>query len=336
MRRQMTGIAGNDMKAIRVHAFGSADALQLEEVDDPAPGPGEALVRIHAAGVNPVDTYISAGTYARLPDLPFIPGIDGAGVVESVGHGVAALSVGQRVYVSGSMAGNVGDCYAEKAVCPETALFPLPDAASFAAGAAIGIPYATAYQALFGRGRAKPGETVFIHGASGAVGTACVQLARAHGLTVMGSAGSERGRSLTKEQGAHHALDHTTDGYVESLRDLTGGNGPDLIIEMLANVNLAKDLSVIGPSGRIVIVGNRGTIEINPRDAMARDVDVLGMVLWNCGDSELRAIHAALIAGLENGTLNPVIGREFPLAEAGAAHVAVMEPGAYGKIVLVP
>jgi len=324
------------MKAIRVHAFGGVDALQFQDVDDPVPSPGEALVRIHAAGVNPVDTYISAGIYARLPDLPFIPGIDGAGVIESVGHGVASLTVGQRVYVSGSMAGNIGDCYAEKAVCPESALFPLPDAASFAAGAAIGIPYATAYQALFGRGRAKPGETVFVHGASGAVGTATVHLARAHGLTVIGSAGSERGRSLVEEQGAQHVLDHTTDDYIGILRDLTGTNGPNVIIEMLANANLVKDLSVIGQSGRIVIVGNRGTIEINPRDAMGRDIDVLGMVLWNCGDRELRSIHAALIAGLENGTLNPVIGREFPLAEAGAAHTTVMEPGAYGKIVLVP
>ena len=324
------------MKAIRVHAFGGTDALQLEDVDDPAPGPGEALVRIHAAGVSPVDTYISGGTYARLPDLPFIPGIDGAGVVEAVGHGVAALSVGQRVYISGSMIGNIGDCYAEKAVCSESVLFSLPDSASFAAGATIGIPYATAYQALFGRGRGKPGETVFVHGASGAVGTATVQLARAHGMTVIGSAGSDRGRSLVEEQGAHHALDHTANGYIDTLRDLTGGNGPDVIIEMLANANLAKDLSVIGQCGRIVVVGNRGTVEINPRDAMARDVDVLGMVLWNCGERELRATHAALIAGLNNGTLNPVIGREFPLAQAGAAHTAVMEPGAYGKVVLVP
>ena len=104
-------------------------------------------------------------------------------------------------------------------------LLPLPDSTSFAAGAAIGIPYATAYYALFGRGRAKPGETVFVHGASGAVGTATVQLARAHGMTVVGSAGSDRGVSMVEEQGAHHALDHTADGYIEGLRDITGGNG---------------------------------------------------------------------------------------------------------------
>ena len=251
-----------------------------------------------------------------------------------IGHGVAELAVGQRVYVAGSLAGGIGDCYAEKAVCSQTVLLPLPEGVSFAAGAAIGIPYATAYQALFGRGRAKPGETVFVHGASGAVGTATLQLARAQGMTVIGSAGSERGRALVAAQGAHHVLDHTTDGYIATLRDITGGNGPDVIIEMLANVNLAQDLSVIAPRGRIVIVGNRGTIEINPRDAMARDADVLGMVLWNCPDREHRAIHAALVAGLANGTLNPVVGREFPLADAGAAQTAVMEPGAYGKIVL--
>ena len=322
------------MKAIRVHAFGGPEALQLDEVPDPTPDAGEALVRIHAAGVNPVDTYICAGVYAQLPELPYVPGIDGAGVIEAIGHGVAGLTVGQRVYVAGSMAGNIGDCYAEKAVIPETALFPLPDTVSFAAGAAIGIPYATAYHALFGRGGAKPGETVFIHGASGAVGTAVVQLARAHGMTVIGSAGSARGLAMVEEQGAHHVVDHTTEGYIERLRDLTAGNGPNLIIEMLANVNLANDLSVIAQFGRIVIVGNRGTIEINPRDAMGRDADIRGMVLWNCPERDHRAIHAALGAGLESGALNPVVGKEFTLAEAGQAQTAVMELGAYGKIVI--
>lgn len=324
------------MKAICVHEWGGPEVMRLEQVPDPAPGPGEAVVKVEAAGVNPVDTYIRTGLYPRLPPLPYVPGGDAAGVVEAIGEEATQVASGQRVYIAGAVGGRMNGCYAEQVVRPAAVLFPLPDGMSFAAGAAIGIPYATAYRGLFERGRARPGETVFIHGASGAVGVAAIQLARARGMTVIGSAGSDRGRALASQQGAHHVLDHAREGYIDSLRDLTGGKGPDLILEMLANVNLAKDLSVVARFGRIVVIGNRGTIEINPREAMTREADVLGLALWNCTGAQIMSIHAALGAGLANGTLKPVIGRELPLAEAAQAHTAVLEPGAYGKIVLVP
>lgn len=324
------------MKAIRTHEFGEPQVMVLEEADDPAPGPGQAVVRIEAAGVNPVDTYVRSGVYANLPDLPYTPGGDAAGVVEAVGEGVANLSVGQRVYIAAIAGGHLTGAYAEKSANAIAELFPLPDNISFAQGSAIGVPYGTAYYGLFQRGRAQPGETLFIHGASGSVGTAAIQLARARGLSVIGSAGTERGKALVLEQGADHVLDHTSEGYIDELRELTGGEGPDLILEMLANVNLAKDLSVIARYGRIVVIGNRGTIEINPRDTMGRDVDIRGLALWNCPTGELTRIHAALGAGLANGTLNPVINTEMPLADAAQAHVKVLEPGAHGKIVLVP
>ncbi len=324
------------MKAIRVQEWGGPEVMRLEEVTDPRPGPGEAVVKVEAAGVNPVDTYIRAGTYPQLPPLPHVPGGDAGGVVEAVGEGVTAVASGQHVYVAGCVGERLSGCYAEKVVRPAGELFPLPDGVSFAAGAAIGVPCATAYRGLFLRGRAKPGETVFIHGASGAVGVAAIQLARARGLNVIGSAGTDRGRELALQQGAHHLVDHTSEDHIDEVRDLTGGKGPDLILEMLANVNLENDLSLVARHGRIVIIGNRGTIEINPRQAMMREVDVLGLALWNCTEAEFASIHAALIAGLANGTLDPVIGRELPLAEAPQAHKAVLEPGAYGKIVLVP
>ncbi len=324
------------MKAIRVHEWGAAEVMRLEEVADPTAGPGEAVVRVAAAGVNPVDTYIRSGTYTKLPPLPFVPGSDAGGVVESVGDGVSEVAVGQRVYVAGPVGGRMTGCYAELVCGPAREFFPLPDGVSFAAGAAIGVPYATAYRGLMHRGRARPGETVFVHGASGAVGTAAIQIARAHGLTVIGSAGSDRGRELALREGAHHVLDHTQAGYMDALPGLTGGRGPELILEMLANVNLARDMTAVARFGRIVVIGNRGTIEVNPRETMTRDADVRGMALWNATDAELASIHAALIAGLANGTLKPVIGRELPLADAAEAHVAVLEPGAYGKIVLVP
>lgn len=320
------------MKAIRVREFGGPEVMKLEEAPDLKPGKGEVVVRIHAAGVNPVDAYIRSGTYARKPQLPYTPGADGGGVVESVSEGVTHVRAGDRVYVNVSVSGT----YAQLALCPASGVHPLPQKVSYAQGAAMGVPYGTAYRALFQRAHAQPGETVFIHGASGGVGSAAVQLARAAGMHVIGTAGSGRGRELVRKEGAHEVLDHHAPGYLDRLRDLTGGRGPDVILEMLANVNLAKDLGVLAQRGRVVVIGNRGSIEINPRDAMARDAAILGMTLFNVNDDDMASIHAALVAGLESGTLRPVVGQEIPLAEAPRAHQAVMESGAYGKIVLVP
>jgi len=163
-----------------------------------------------------------------------------------------------------------------------------------------------------------------------------VQLARAAGIVVIGTAGSDQGLQLVKAQGAHHTLNHSTDGYLDELMKLTEGRGVDVILEMLANKNLARDLTVLAKKGRVVVIGNRGTIEINPRDLMGRDADIRGMTLWATTDAEFKEIHAALVAGLDNGTLRPVIAQMIPLAEAARAHVEVMKPsGAQGKIVLM-
>ena len=318
------------MKAIRVKEFGGPEVLQLEEVPTPQPGPGEVLVRIHAAGVNPVETYIRAGTYARLPELPYTPGNDGAGVVERVGADVSEFKAGDRIYTSGSLSGT----YAEFALCKKEQVHPLPANVSFAQGAAMGTPYATAYRGLLQRADAKPGETVLVHGASGGVGTAAVQLARAHGLRVVGTAGSDEGFKLVREQGAHEVFDHRAHDHFEKIMKATDGHGVDVIVEMLANANLGKDLTILAKAGRVVIIGSRGPVEINPRDTMQRDADVRGMILPNTPPAEMASIHAALVAGLENGTLRPVIGKEFSLADATDAHRAVMAPGAIGKTVL--
>ncbi len=320
------------MKAIRVHEFGGPEVMKVEEVPDLQPGAGQVAVRIRAVGVNPVDTYIRAGMYARKPPLPYTPGSDAAGDVTAVGEGVRHVNVGDRVYTSGTVTG----AYAEQALCNADQVHRLADRVSYAQGAAMNVPYATAYRALFHRARGVPGETVLVHGASGGVGTGAVQLARAAGFTVIGTGGTERGRELVKENGAHHVLDHGADDYLDQLMRLTDGRGVDVILEMLANVNLAKDLTVLAQFGRVVVIGNRGTIEINPRDAMGRDAAILGMTLFNVSPADLVSIHAALVAGLENGTLNPIVGQELPLADAPRAHEEVMKPGAYGKIVLIP
>ena len=319
------------MKAIRVNEFGGPEVLRLEEVATPRPAPGEVLVRIHAIGVNPVETYIRAGTYARLPALPYTPGNDGAGVVEQIGHSVTEFKPGDHVYTAGSLSGT----YAEFALCRTDQAHRLPENASFAQGAAMGTPYATAYRGLFQRAEAKPGETVLVHGASGGVGTAAVQLARARGLRVFGTAGSDEGRKLVREQGAHEVFDHRAPDHFEQIMNATNERGVDVIVELLANVNLGKDLTILAKGGRVAIVGSRGRVEIDPRDTMQRDIDLRGMVLPNTPPAEMASIHAALVAGLENGTLRPVIGKEFPLAAAVQAHRAVTESRALGKVVLV-
>jgi len=320
------------MRAIRVSEFGGPENLKIEEVPTPKPDSGQVVVRVKAAGINPVDTYIRSGAYARKPNLPYTPGTDAGGVVEVVGPNVKGFKVGDRVYTNGSV---TGIC-AEFALCDESRVHHLPSKTSFAQGAAIGVPYGTAYRALFQRGRGRAGETVLVHGATGGVGIAAVQIARAAGFTVIGTGGTDKGRALVSEQGAHHVLDHRASDYEKQLMDLTGGRGVDLITEMLANVNLAKDLTMLAPGGRVVVIGNRGTIEINPRDAMAKESSILGLTLFAATEADLREIHAAIPAGLENGSLRPIVRQELALSEAARGHQLVMEPGAYGKIVLVP
>ncbi len=320
------------MRAIRVDHFGDPDVLRVVDAPDPVAGAGEVVVRLHAAGVNPVEAYIRSGKYARLPELPYTPGSDGAGVVESVGPGVTAVVPGARVYIAAL--GQRFGTYAERIACPANVVHPLPDGVSFGQGAALGTPAATAYRALVIRAGAKAGETILVHGASGAVGIAAVQLARALGLRVIGTAGSEPGRQAVLSAGAIAALNHHEDGYAASIPELTAGRGPDIILEALANVNLDRDLGLLAPKGRVVVIGSRGRIEIDPRQTMAKESAILGVLLWAATPEEYRQTHAALVAALEAGTLRPVIGREFPLDRAGEAHHAILQDRAVGKIVL--
>jgi NADPH:quinone reductase len=321
------------MRAIRVHEFGEPGNMRIEEVENPVPGPRQLVIEVRAAGINPIDTYIRSGTYAKKkPQLPYTPGFDAAGIVESIGSDVRRFKPGDRVYINGNMTG----AYAEKTLCDEASAFDLPGHLSFAQGSGVWVPYATAHQAIFHVARARPAETLLVLGASGGVGSACVQTARALGLRVIGTAGSDSGRQMVREQGVHAALDHHASNLTTQVLNATEGRGPDIIIEMLANVNLSRDLGMLAHRGRIVIVGNRGTIEINPRDAMNKDAAILGMLLLNATPDELSRISAGLAAGLENKSLNPVVGRTFPLDQAPRAHEEVLAPGALGKIALIP
>jgi NADPH:quinone reductase len=320
------------MRAIRVEEFGGPEVLALREIPDPAAQPGHLVVRVRAAGVNPVETYIRTGTYARKPPLPYTPGFDGAGDVESVGDGITGWKPGDRVWISAL--GTWDGTYAERMLCTPQQVFRLPAHVSYGAGASLGVPAATAHRALFGRAQARSGETVLVHGASGAVGTAAVQLARAAGLTVFGTAGTNEGLELVRKQGAARAFDHRDAARADQIREATGGRGVDIVLEMLANVNLDVDLGLLAPGGRIIVIGSRGRVEIDPRQTMGKEAGILGMALWNVPPDELFRINTELVAALDDGTLCPVVGREFPLADAARAHREVLEGGALGKIVL--
>ncbi|MFO0861472.1 MAG: NADPH:quinone reductase [Phycisphaerales bacterium] len=319
------------MRAIRVHQFGDPTVLKLEELPAPAPAASQALVRVHAIGVNPVDTYIRSGTYGP-QNFPFTPGYDASGVVERVGDSFSGFAVGERVVVYRPPGGT----YAEQLVAEAKHLLPLPNSLSFEQGASLGVPYFTASIALFDRGRGAKGETVLVHGATGGVGLACVQLAHAAGLRVLGTGSTEKGRAIAIAQGADKMFDHAQAGTIDQIRDATGGRGPDLIIEMLANVNLEHDLTLAAPRGRIVIVGSRGKLEITPRLLMKGNLDVMGMSLHNSTESELRGAWSRIVREIEAGRVRPVVGETMPLAQAPKAHERIMAPGAGGKIILVP
>jgi NADPH:quinone reductase len=319
------------MKAIQVHRFGGPEVLELHEIPTPKPGAGQVLVRVQAIGVNPYDTYMRSGTYAIKPQLPYIPGSDAAGTVEAIGDGVKKVRPGDRVYTAKTLSG----AYAEFALTEESQVEPLPQKISFAQGSGLWVPYGTAYTALYHHARARAGETLLVHGASGGVGLAAVQFASAAGMTVMGTASSQRGLDLIVKEGANKAFDHSKPQHADEILKFTDGRGVDVILEMAAHINLATDLKLLAHEGRVIVIGNRGEITINPRDLMSRRASARGFTLWAATQSEVADIHAAIAAGLGNGTLRPVVGKEFPLKDAGLAHQELVAPGSAGKVVLV-
>jgi NADPH2:quinone reductase len=325
------------MRAILVREFGGPDVLKLGQVDAPRIGPDEVCVEVHAVGVNPYETYMRTGTYAIKPALPYIPGSDAAGKVVSVGATVTRVKPGDRVYVYGTRDGLLGT-YAEQTVCPATRVFPLDPRLTFAQGAGLGVPYTAAYRALIHRGNAKSGETVLIHGATGAVGLAAVQLARHRGMRVIGTGGSKATLDVVRAQGADVAVSHDAPGYRDEIMAATSGRGVDLVLEMAAHLNLDHDLTMLTHGGRIVVIGSRGRVEIDPRHAMNREAAIMGMVVFNAPEADVLSIHADLGTELAKGALNPIVREELPLGDAARAHemLASLSPDAVGKIVLIP
>ena len=325
------------MKAVRVHQFGGPEVLKYEtNVPVPTPGPGEVLVNVKAVGINPVETYIRAGNYARLPTLPTVLGRDTAGIVSKIGPDVTQFvtqfKVGDRVFTSNTTTG----AYAEYTVSSAVNVHPLPNELSFSQGAALHAPYFTAYRALFHRGSAQKGETLLVHGASGGVGIAAVQFARAQGLKVFGTAGTKEGMELVKKAGAHSVFNHREEGYVEKIKQEAGEGGVNLVVENAAHLNLGKDLTLLAQGGRVLVVGSRGPVEINPRDTMSREASISGVMLFSSTPEDVSKAHAAIQGGISAGWLRPIVGKEFSLEDASKAHADIASgSGALGKIILV-
>ena len=319
------------MRAVRVHAFGDLDSVDLrpDDLPDPTPAAGEVVVRVEAIGVNPVDTYVASGGYALKPDLPYVPGAEAAGTVAAVGGGVDGWSEGDRVWVAGTTAGRLRGCYADSLVTTPAMLRELDEALSFEQGAALNVAYVTAFRALIDVAKVRPGESVLVHGATGGVGVAAVQIALAHKLDVWATGGSDAGRAMLVDLGvpAGHVLGH---GDLDALPPF------DVIVEMAAHANLGRDLTQLADHGRVVVVGNRGEATVDARNLMARQASVRGLTYWSGGDAAVQRALDTITAGVAAGDLRPVVQETFALGRAAEAWRAVMAGGSRGKVVLVP
>lgn len=322
------------MKGIICEAFGDATPSVMQLKSDlviPQPSDSQVLVRIYSSGVNPVDTYIRSGNYAALPSLPYTPGKDGAGIVEDVGANVVGFKKGDRVFSTLVASGSL----AEYGVVESNRVFPLPKEMSYDEGAALGIPYFTAYRALFHRGQAKAGDLVLVHGASGAVGLAAVQLAANNGMIVVGTAGTEEGMRLIKENGAKFAFNHRDSSYLEDIQRSVGGQKINLILEMLANVNLDNDLKLLDVHGKVMVIGCRGSIEINPRLTMGMESSIMGVMLFRASEEEWKEMNGGIQKGMKDGWVRPLIQQTYTLSEAHQAHKDVIfNSGSKGKLVV--
>lgn len=323
------------MKAIQIKEFGGPEVLKLVEIAEPTPGSQEVRVTVHAAGVNPNEAYARTGTYgAYIPELPYTPGFDGAGVIDVVGEGVTHVKPGDRVYIGGFMAKRNTGTYAEKVVVDAASVHPLTEELTFEQGASLGIPGLAAYQAIVLRAQVKAGDTVLIHGGSGAVGLVAIQIAKALGATVIATASTQEGRKLIRALGGDVALPHVVSGQYDELMAATNDQGPDVIIEMLANQNLETDMEIARNGARIVILGSRGTIQIDPRHTMTKGLTILGMSAINLDAAQTAEAYGELTKLVDEGEILPLVGDVMALEKAAEAHEQILTKKGNGKLVL--
>lgn len=319
------------MKAIRVQEYGGPAVLRFEEVPAPTPGPGQALVRLAVAGVNFVDIYQRRGSYP-VP-LPYIPGREGAGVVEAAGEGVTTVKPGDRVAFTGQPGG-----YAEVTVVPGDSLIALPADLSFEQGAAFPLQGMTAHYLLHEFRPLKPGDTVLIHAAAGGMGLLLVQWARHMGARVIGTVSTEEKAKAARDAGAGEVILYTRQDFVAETKRLTGGRGADLIIDGVGKTTFPGNLEAVAVRGTIVIFGAASgpADPIAPNGLMAKSITVSGGSSANYLRTREELMHRAgdVIAGIRAGWLRLRIGKVFPLAQASEAHRLLEARETIGKILL--
>ena len=328
------------MKALVVYEHGPLDNLTLAQVPDPVPQPGRVVVDVKAASVNFPDLLVIGGTYQNLPARPFSPGKDLAGIVAAVGEGVADFKPGDRVSAQVEFG-----AYAEKCVVPQVNCHHLPQSMSYADAAAMGLTYLTGYFALVERGRLCAGETVLVTGATGGVGLASVQLAKALGAVVVAAVSSEDKAAHAKSAGADHVVRTDVGDLRTSLREqihaAVGTRGADLIIDTVGGAVFDASLRAIAWCGRLVIVGfAEGRIpEIKAGYILVKNIALIGLQISDYRDREpvkVRAAQQALFDLYERGLIRPHVMARFPLEEHGAALSLVKERKVVGKVVFTP
>ena len=317
------------MRAVRFHEHGDADVLQVDEdVEEPTPNAHEVLVRVHAASVNPVDTYFREGSY-QPADLPWIPGVDFAGEVAASGEGVDRFDEGDRVFGTG-LGNNHPGTYAEYVASPEDRIAHLPDGVDFDAGAAIGVAGVTSWRALIDHARLEPAETVLVHGGSGGVGHAAVQVAAATGARVLTTANPEYTDDL-ESMGADEVFDYSRDDLADAVLD---AGSPDVVLDHRLDDYLDFDAEVAHTGTRVVGIGNTVPEAGWDNVAAARSKDIQ-LTLMSMFNTPRMADHLENLAYLmAEGDIEPHIARSYDLADAADAQRDVMDESFLGKLVV--
>jgi NADPH2:quinone reductase len=317
------------MRAVRYHELGGPEVLQVEDVPRPEPGHDELLVRVEAAGVNPVDTYFREGAYP-LPELPWIPASDVAGVVEAVGEGVGAFETGDRVFATGLGRDRQGTC-AEYVTVPEGLAATLPGGCGFEEGAAVALVGVTAWQALVHHGGVEPGQRVLIHSGSGGVGHVAVQLAAAAGARVTTTASPAYHGHLA-DLGADAALDYDREDLAEAVADV---GAPELVLDTLADEYFELDGEVAAHGATIVGIGNEAaTAPVPMGPGKFKDLRFQTMSMFNAPDTG--AVLSRLATLMAAGDVVPEVAEVYDLADTADAHRDVLAESFLGKLVVTP
>jgi NADPH2:quinone reductase len=324
------------MKALVCKAWGLPETLVVDDLPDPVAGPGQVVVRVHAAGVNFPDALIIQNKYQFTPALPFVPGSECAGIIESVGDGVGQVKPGDRVIaLPGSGA------FAEKVRAEAAALTSLPEGVDFATGSAFLLTYGTAYHALADRGALKQGETLLVLGAAGGVGIAAIEIGKALGARVIAAASSEQKRSICREHGADEAIDYTAVDLKTVLSAATAGRGVDVVFDPVGGAFTEAALRNCAWRGRHLVIGfANGDIPRLPGNLLLLKGCALIGVFWGRYVKSEPAAWArdlaTLFLWLREGRVRPHIAGRYPLERGAQALAALLARTASGKLVITP